>query len=401
MRINKINANFRGIVEEKKAINLLRELININSVNPLEDISVYGEKELASFVNRYLKKIGIKTIFYPISNERSNVIGVLEGKSGGKNLVLEAHMDTVTAENMKIEPFLAKVEEGRIYGRGACDDKGSLASMILAMKVLKEERVPLRGDLYLAAVIDEEHKQRGISHLLNQGFNFDAGIVGEPTNLDIIIAHQGCLRWRIITKGVSAHSSEPEKGENAIYYMSKVIDAIQRDLIPNLKEKYHPLVGSPALSVNIIQGGTQVNIIPDRCSITIDRRMIPGENNQDILQEVDKFLYKLKQENPLLKIEREEPFVTSPPMQIKKSEKIVKALSKCIRDNNAVEPKIKGAKFGMDASIFVNRGIPSVVFGAGNVAQAHSEDEWIEIKQVIQAAEIIAQTGVVFQNEEF
>ncbi len=395
------NINLKGIIKEKEVINLLSDLISIDSVNPLQNTSSTGEKELANYVREYLENMDIKTLVYPVIDGRPNIIAIIEGKNQGKNFVLEAHMDTVKADNMTIEPFLPNIREGKIFGRGACDDKGSLASMILALKLLKQTSISLKGNVYLAAVIDEEYKQRGVLHLLNQEFKFDAGIVGEPTNLDIVIAHQGCLRWRIITKGISAHSSEPEKGKNAIYFMNKVINSIQEKLIPLCNEKSHPLVGSPTLSVNIIKGGIQINTIPNRCFIEIDRRMIPGENSQDILKEVDKFLNNLKKELPMLEIEREDPFIISPPMQINKEEEVVKALFQCINDNRGTNPKIRGAKFGTDAAIFVNRGIPTVVFGPGNIAQAHSDDEWIEIKQVAQAAEIIAQTVTVYLNERY
>jgi len=392
------NIYFKGAIEEKEVVNLLGDLISINSVNPLQDTSAKGEKELASYVENYLKNTGIKSILQPVLDERPNVIGIIEGKNKGKNFILEAHMDTVKVDNMTIDPFLPKIKEGKMFGRGACDDKGSLAAMLLAMKLLKQKNIPLKGDVYLAAVVDEEYKYRGVLHLLNQGFKFDAGIIGEPTNLDIIIAHKGCLRWRIITKGISVHSSEPEKGENAIYLMSEVIGALQKRLIPLCREKSHPLVGSPALSVNIIQGGTQINIIPNRCFIEIDRRMIPGENDQDALKEVDKFLDKLRKENLLLEVAREDPFLTSPPMQINEDEEVVQVLFKSAKDNEVAEPKIRGVKFDTDAGKFVARGIPTPVFGPGNIAQAHSENEWVEIKQVAQAAEIIAQTIVIYHS---
>ena len=392
MRISK------GIIEEKEVINLLGDLISINSVNPLENTSAKGEKEIASYLRDYLKNIGIKSILQPVLNERPNVIGILEGKNKGRNFVLEAHMDTVKVDNMNIDPFLPKIEEGKMLGRGACDDKGSLAAMLLAMKLLKQENIPLKGDVYLAAVVDEEHKHRGVSHLLNQEFRFDAGIVGEPTNLDILIAHKGCLRWRIITKGISVHSSEPEKGKNAICLMSQVIDALQKRLIPLCRKKSHPLVGSPTLSVNIIQGGIQVNTIPDRCFIEIDRRMIPGENDQDVLKGVDEFLDELRKEDSLLEVEREDPFITSPPMQINEDEEVVQALFKCAKDNKATEPKIRGGRFDSDAGKFVARGVPTPVFGPGDITQAHSENEWVEIKQVVQAAEIIAQTIITYHS---
>ena len=393
------NINFKGLIEKKEVFNLLGEMIKINSVNPLKDVSSTGEKELSFFISNYLNKIGIDNELYPVKNNRFNVIGFIKGQKNGKNLVLEAHMDTVGVENMKIDPFLPTIKSGKIYGRGACDDKGSLASMILAIKILREKSFPLKGNLYLAAVIDEEYNQTGVNHLLNQGIEFDACIVGEPTNLDIITAHQGSLRWNIVTKGKSAHSSEPDKGENAIYYMIEVINEVQKKIIPILRQKNHPLVGSPVLSINIIQGGNQSNIIPNKCSITLDRRMIPGENANEILKEIDMLINKLKHKNTLLKIEREEPFIKSPPMQVDRNEKIVEVLFECISDNILVKPKIKGARFGTDAAIFVDKGIPAVVFGPGNIEQAHSEDEWISVNQVISAAEIIAETVIKYQSD--
>jgi len=394
----KDDINFKGLVEEKEAANLLGDLISINSVNPLQDTLVKGEKEIAFYIRDYLKNIGIRSILQPALDQRPNVVGILEGKKKGRNFVLEAHMDTVKVDNMTIDPFLPKIEEGKMFGRGACDDKGSLAAMLLAMKLLREKNISLKGDVYLAAVVDEEHKYRGVSHLLNQGFAFDAGVVGEPTNLDILIAHKGCIRWRIITRGISVHSSQPEKGKNAIYFMSEVIDALKKRLVPLCRKKSHPLVGSPTLSVNVIQGGTQVNTIPDRCFIEMDRRTIPGESDQDVLGEIDKFLDELREENTLLEGEREDPFLTSPPMEINKDEKVVQALSDCVRYNTGIEPKIRGGQFDSDAGKFVARGIPTPVFGPGNIAQAHSEDEWVEIKEVVKAAEIIAQSIVTYQS---
>lgn len=390
--------NFKDMIGEKKVINLLGELIRINSINPLKDDKSTGEREIAFFISDYLNGIDINNKLLPVTENRFNVIGVIEGDGNGNNLVLEAHMDTVGIKNMKIPPFLPTVKDGKIYGRGACDDKGSLASMILAMEILKERKVSLKGNLYLAAVIDEEHTQMGVSHLLEQDHRFDASIVGEPTNLDIVIAHQGCLRWDIVTRGLSAHSSEPEKGENAIYYMNEVIDMIRRNIIPNLQNKKHPLVGSPSLSINIIGGGSQSNIIPNKCSITLDRRMIPGEDSKEILDEIDMNIAKLLDKSPLLRIERHKPFIESPTMELEENEEIVKLLSECLFEYNLTESKIKGAKYGTDASVFKKNGIPAVVFGPGDIAQAHAEDEWINIEQVIKAAEIIACTAFKYTN---
>jgi len=391
--------DLKEMVEEREVVNLLGDLISINSVNPLEGTSGKGEKEIAFYIRDFLKKAGINSVLQPVLNDRPNVIGILEGRGKGKNIVLEAHMDTVKVDNMRIEPFSPKIEDGRMFGRGACDDKGSLTAMLLAVKILKEENISLKGNVYLAAVVDEEHRYRGVLHLLNQKFKFDAGIVGEPTGLDILIAHRGCLRWRIVTRGLSVHSSEPQRGKNAIYLMSEVIGAFQKELIPLCEKKSHPLVGPPSMSINIIRGGSEVNIVPDRCFIEIDRRTVPGESETDILKEIDEFLDRLKRKNPLLEVEREKPFLASPPMQIDKNEKIVKALFDSAREMET-EVEVKGGRFDSDAGKFVARGIATPVFGPGNIAQAHSEDEWVEINQVVQATRIIAGAIVNYQKME-
>jgi acetylornithine deacetylase len=390
---------FRGMLQEEEVSNLLGDLISINSVNPLADNSSKGEKELALYIRGYLRNIGVRSSLQWVLEGRPNVIGILEGKNEGKNFVLESHMDTVRADNMRIDPFLPKIEAGKIFGRGACDDKGSLAAMLLALKLLKQKKkIPLNGNIYFAAVVDEEHKSAGVLHLLNQGIRFDAGIIGEPTSLQIIVALRGTIRFRIITKGVSAHSSEPEKGENAIYLMNTVIDSLRTKLVPFCKKRIHPLVGPPTLSVNTIRGGIQSNIIPDTCVIEIDRRMIPGENGPDVLREIDEVLNQLKIENGLLNVKREDPFAAVSPVEISKDEAVVQALSHSVRHNMSKEAKIGGERFSSDAGIFFGRKIPTPVFGPGNIAQAHSEVEWVEIKEVIQAAEIIAQAIVIYQD---
>jgi len=390
---------FRGMLQEKEVSNLLGDLISINSVNPLADNSSKGEKELALYIRGYLKNIGVRSSLQWVLEGRPNIIGILEGKNKGKNFVLESHMDTVKADNMRMDPFLPKIEGGKIFGRGACDDKGSLAAMLLALKLIRQKKnIPLNGDIYFAAVVDEEHKSAGVLHILNHGFRFDAGIVGEPTNLQIIVALRGTIRLRIITKGRSAHGSEPEKGENAIYFMTRVIDSLRTKLVPFYKKRTHPLVGSPTLSVNTIRGGIQSNIIPDSCVIEIDRRMIPGENVPDVLREIDEVLNQLRIENHLLEVKREDPFAAVSPIEISKDEAVVQALSHSVRHNTCKEAKIGGERFSSDAGIFFGRKIPTPVFGPGNIAQAHSEVEWVEIKEVIQAAEIIAQTIVIYQD---
>ena len=435
--VSRQRPSFKDAISDREVEELLGKLISISSVNPFgrEEFSwpPYGEAKIAEFVGDYMQGLGLKVEFQEVLPGRPNVIVTMEGRegegalqgtlhgsgiaprgsrvalqdrgetpqaqnerqgyggrAGSRALLLEAHMDTVQVENMAIDPFIPKVEGGRLFGRGACDDKSSLAAMMLALKLIKESDYTPEATVYLAAVADEEYKFRGVRHLLESGIRADAGIVGEPTDLDVVIAHKGCVRWRIITRGKAVHSSRPEEGVNAIHKMADVIVGMRRKLEPLYDARRHPLVGTPTLSVGLISGGVGVNTVPDECTIHIDRRLLPGEKADEVLQEFREVFEELKAQDPSLDVRMEEPYLIDIPVEISAEEPVVRCL---VEASQAVlgDARIKGVPYGTDASKIAASGIPSVVFGPGSIVNAHSPSEFVEVWQVRKAAEIIAE----------
>lgn len=387
-----------GFITNGDVINLLSQLVSIKSTNPRdmdnpgpED----GEYRVGQFIVDWAQDLGFKVRAQEVFPYRFNVLITLEGKNSSPHLLFESHMDTVQVEGMTIEPFIPKVVGDSLYGRGACDAKGPLASMMLAMKSLRPLSRELDGSITLAAVIDEEHKFHGVSALVSSNIKADAAIVGEPTELDIVISHKGCLRWRITTHGKSVHTSSANEGINAISKMAEVIRVLE-----GLNQKYqarrHPLVGVPLLTITLINGGVGVNTVPDRCTINVDRRTIPNEDPKDALREIKAVIEDLKDRDPDLVVEMEAPYLLDMPMEISSNEYIVRCLQAAMVACNR-NSRVVGVPYGTDASKLVVKGrIPSVVFGPGSIANAHTPDESISISQVREAAEILVLAAARF-----
>ena len=358
---------------------LLADLVAIPSMNPMGEHPLgngFGEAEMANYVEAFFKKHSIPCERQDVLPGRQNVVGLLEGKEKDV-IVLEAHMDTVLGENMDIEPFKPDVKDGKLYGRGSCDTKASLTAMLLALKAAAD-RGGLARSVCLAATADEELKFTGVLRLIELGLNAHLAVVGEPTELDLVVAHKGCLRWEIETRGVSAHSCKPDEGENAIYRMAPVLQALERYASALVQEPGHPLAGGKTLSVGIIKGGQTVNTVPDRCKIQIDRRTLPDEDGAEAYDAALRFLRSELSESNW---EALPPFVNSPGLDVDPDAEVVRLLrSACQRVG--FEPEIQGVAYGTDASKLHQAGIPSVVFGPGDIRQAHSAVEFVELSQV-------------------
>ncbi|GLI07421.1 acetylornithine deacetylase [Paenibacillus tyrfis] len=383
------------IIDEQRVARLLQDLVRIPSVNPGFEGGV-PEREMADYVEAFLTRLGLKAERREVRPDRPNVIGILPGiADDAPALLLEAHMDTVQTANMTIDPFGAEIRGGKLYGRGACDTKASLAAMLAAMEWFVENGVKPPVSVHLAATVDEEVNFLGVLDVLEAGHDYAAAIVGEPTGLQPVIAHKGVVRCEIETVGVSAHSSKPEEGVNAISGMMKVVAHIEGAMQARLRHAAHPFVGPPTFAVTQIQGGVAPNTIPERCVIRIDRRTIPGEDSEQVWREIRAEMDQLAAEDGGLNVIVHPPFVLDYAMDTSPDSEIVRLVASAAAGKIG-EVRPLGVPYGTDASKLARAGIPSVVFGPGSIEQAHTKDEWVELKQVVLAAEIIAETMLAF-----
>lgn len=388
--------SFKGLAREPELVTLLSELVAIESVNPALVGGQRGEVAVAAYVADYLRQLDIEPHFQPVLPGRANVLGRLRGRHS-MSLILEAHMDTVTLEPMP-DALTPRIKDGRLYGRGACDDKASLAAMLYALKLLREHADGAHADVLLAATVDEEVAYRGVLALVESAPQAQGAVVGEPTELQPIVAHKGCDRFLIRTIGRAAHTSRLEEGNNAIYQMVEVVRALREQVEARLPEHAHPVAGAPTICVSVIHGGLQVNMVPAECVIEIDRRTVPGEKHADVLAEVDAVLDDLRRREPSFIIVREPPTVSDFPLYTPPTSPIAQvALAACRAVRGTAE--LGAVPFGTDASKLAELAhIPSIVLGPGDIAQAHTADEWVELAQVAQAAEIYAEIAARLQD---
>ena len=365
-------------------IDTLARLVRIDSVNP--EWSGPGEREVATEVSRFFAEAGMETWEVEVLPGRPNVMARLPGRDVSRRVVLEVHLDTVSVADMTIPPFEPEIRDGLLYGRGACDVKAGLAAMMHAMRDLHRSGETPPCDVTFAAVIDEEHAYRGVLGLLDSlrdGPLPEAAIVAEPTELRLIRANKGVLRWHISTRGVSAHSSKPHLGKSAIVAMASVIQALEADNA-RLARSVHPLVGPATCSIGIIEGGAQVNFVPEHCRITLDRRLLPGETAQSAIAECESLLESVRQTHPGIEITVEPPHLADEAMETPAGALVVTTASRVLSEMG-LDGEPAGVPFGCDCTKLSRAGIPSVIFGPGSIDQAHGAVEFVEIEQVEKA----------------
>ncbi len=368
---------------------LLRDLVRIPSVNPMgRPLSgpEYYEYQVTAYLEQFFRDLGVPYERQQVAPLRENIIARFEASGPAKMLMFEAHQDTVPAENMTIEPFGGQIENGRLYGRGACDIKGGMAAMLSAFARLVRERPRGAASVIMACVVDEEFTFQGIIELVRRGVRPDMAIVAEPTKLAIVNAHKGIVRWHLRTTGRSCHSSSPEQGVNAIYHMGRLLVGIEQFAEKLRNSKVDPVLGPPTLSVGRIEGGVSVNTVPDRCRIEIDRRVITGEDLRQVPAELTFFLREgASIDTPF---ENDPPWMSKPALSPRGSEEVVARLGAAL-DAVHGSHQVMAVPYGTDASTLAEAGVPSVVFGPGDIAKAHTADEWVPLDEVEQAAEIL------------
>ena len=374
------------------AIQLLSDLVALPSVNPERATTCtdapFGEGRMADYVESYFWRLGLRVERQVVFPGRDNVLAFLPGQDArAAPILLEAHMDTVGVAGME-DPFAPRLEEGRLHARGACDTKATLAAMMLALRELVEAGTsPSRG-VWLAAAADEEFAQMGVRRLVECGMTFSGAVVGEPTGLRVVAAHDGQVYFRIVAHGKAAHTSNPQMGSNAIYIMNDVINVLRHGVSSTYPFRRHALCGNPQLTVSVIQGGTSEHIVPEYCEASLDRRVIPGETWDQAITEIKGWLAAQLDAQTLQRVEVQDPYHNALPLNTPVDHALVQALLSATQSVLGTA-HIAGVPYNTDATHLAAAGVPSVVFGPGGIAQAHTLNEWVDTDEVIAAAAIL------------
>jgi len=375
---------------------LLTKLIRSRSLNPPGDV-----RECAGLIAEELRKRNLPSEIIEEKPGVANVVSLLQGQAGGKTMVWNGHFDVVPAgENWEFDPFGGEFRDGYIYGRGSSDMKSGLAAMIVALDALKKAQAPFKGRIVFQAVGDEETGSEGGTMLMIRkkiGAEAAFAIVSEPTNLQISIGNRG-LRWIEVTvKGRASHAGRPHLGANALQAAARMVSGLEK---LDFKAR-HPLfeIPTPSLSVTMMQAGTKINIIPERCTFAIDRRMIPGETSETVRREIEEVVRQNLSTGISAEIrithEGWEPYALDP------ASSLVAGLSRAVQEVVGEAPRLKGKAGCTDASHLVHKaGIPTVCFGPGLEDTAHTANERVALEKVVQAAKIYARAAMILLNQD-
>jgi acetylornithine deacetylase len=364
-------------------IQTLADLVRINSVNSSYEGGP-GEREIAAWMRCFFEQRGIEVWEQEVFPNRPNVIARLPGRDPSRRVILEAHTDTVSVKGMSIPPFEPHIEDGKLYGRGSSDTKAGLAAMMHAVASLHESGTQPPREVWLAAVVDEEFSYRGVVKLC-EGLTAHAALVAEPTGLRAVIACKGVLRWRIVVRGKAAHSGKPHLGVNAISHMARLVLALEEDH-QRLAARAHPLLGPATLNVGVIQGGVQVNFVPDTCAIEIDRRLLPGETAVGVLVHYQDILDAMRAQHPTFDAFMEPPMLTDEALETA-ADSAPAQLASAVLADMGLDGTLCGVPFSCDASKLSRQGVPSLVFGPGSIDQAHASVEFVDLAEVERAVE--------------
>jgi acetylornithine deacetylase len=364
----------------------LRDLVAIDSVNPSLSPGARGEADVARRIASELEAIGLRVEVTEAMPGRPNVVGVLEGRAPGRSLMFCGHTDTVGVSGMP-RPFAAEIRDGRLYGRGAQDMKGGVAGMIGAVRRIAESGGLARGQVIVAAVIDEEHASIGADALVAK-WRADAAVVTEPTSLDIAVAHKGFQWIALETRGRAAHGSRPLEGRDAILRMGRVLSRLEALDQRLQRGPSHALLGAASLHASLIEGGHELSSYPARAALQYERRTLPGESADVARAEAEAILADLRLEDPEFDGEARH-VLGRDAYEIEATSQLPTQLSAAAKAAGC-RASIVGMTFWTDAAILGAAGIPSVLFGPGG-AGLHSIEEYVLLDDVCRCRDALAE----------
>jgi len=362
-------------VDEKSTVELLQKLIQTVTTNPPGE-----EIILATWVAEYLKKSGLEVELLPFEGKRANVLARIKGRGTKPALIFSAHFDTVPAGEIPwtFDPFSGTVHDRKIYGRGAADMKGGMAAMLKAAELLSKEKVNLAGDLLLVLTSGETSNCSGAKKFIEEKRirNASAMVVSEPTGLNVYVAEKGALWIRASTKGKTAHGAMPEHGENAILKMAKFLVDLQGFHL----DGSHPLLGKSSMSVNVVRGGVMTNVIPDKCEVELDIRLLPDQKPEEVLEKLKRIGGSEMEFNV---IDFKKSVVTDP------SDQLVRLAVDSVAKVTGRAPKPGGVAYFTDGCILANElNIPMVIIGPADTHMTHQHNEYVEIDRLIDCVRI-------------
>lgn len=398
---NDVNSRIANYISEREITELLAELVSFPSHDGIEN----QETAVARYIYDFFVREGFEAELIPVVDGRCNVIATMKGTGGGRTLLFTGHTDTVPPYDMP-DPYHVKIVDGNMYGRGTSDMKAGLACMMIAMAAIRRSGVFFTGDLVFAALIDEEAKSLGTrAWLKNCSCLPDAAIVSEPTNMEICVGHRGLEWFEFTFHGKTVHGGRQKEGINAIRKATMFINRLESDLIPRIESKTpHPIIGSPSMNYGLIRGGTQPSTVAGECVLQLDRRWIPTESFQDVLQEYQQIIDELSNEDPKFKADikvmeisyMDEDYVHEA-MDTNPEEPVVKTAEKAIEEVTGEKAVIRSFTAWSDGGLINYYGkVPTIVLGPGELEYAHSAVEHIAIDSLVPAARIFASIACEF-----
>lgn len=369
--------------EPKNVVELLAAMVAIDSVNPAISGAQGGESKLAEYLAFVAALFGFTVRRLPVAGYGENLLVVYERGPNRPWKLFDSHMDTVSSEGMSIDPFGGEVRDGRLWGRGACDTKGSGAAMLWAMREYSQT-AERPNNVAILFSVDEEVGMRGIRSFIDSdypmlGFGNPGIVVGEPTRLRLVTAHNGLCRLRIRTHGVAAHASNPSAGKSAISSMAAIVAWLEEGYIARL-DKADLLTGAAHCSINTIRGGTASNVIPDLCEIEVDRRMVPGESSDEVVAELREAVSEIQRRRPEIDYELDVLFL-APPLTPKPASPLAEEAARAVEREGLDAARI-GVTYATNGGDLSAGGIDAIVFGPGDVARAHTKEEWIDVEEL-------------------
>ena len=380
------------VVDESFTIEVLQHLVRIESINPSLCASGGGESGIALYTAEAMRALDLSVECHEPKPGRVSVVGRRRGGGDGRALMLNAHYDTVAVDGMA-DPFGGTLIDGRCYGRGAYDMKGSLAACLGAVKALRDSHAALRGDVLVAAVADEEHASIGTADLIGR-YQLDGAIVTEPSNLDICLAHKGFVWLTVTVQGRPAHGSQFAQGIDANVRAGSFLARLGRYATELTARTPHPLVGPPSVHAPLMAGGTGMSTYADSATVKIERRTVPGETTSQVVSEIQALLDAERAHDATFNATLVVDLVREP-FEVDRERPIVRALASARQRVLTTPIRYVGENPWMDSALLAAAGIETVVIGPHG-AGAHALEEWVDVQSVIQLAQILAETATIY-----